>query len=180
MSVANRNRVLAMLAIAELLAMSLWFTGTAVLPELTRQWHATLGLTSWLTITVQLGFVAGALIIAIFNLADVFPAPRIFVVCALTGATVNALFAAVAADHIIWALLLRGLTGAFLAGVYPTGMKILTGWFSECRGLALGILIGALTVGSAPPHGVRALGADLALAWRSVVHASIELAGVAA
>jgi MFS family permease len=169
-----------MLAIAELLAMSLWFTGTAVLPELTRQWHATLGLTSWLTITVQLGFVVGALVIAIFNLSDVFSAPRIFVVCALVGASVNALFAVVAADHIVWALLLRGLTGAFLAGVYPTGMKILTGWFREGRGLALGILIGALTIGSALPHGVRAVGTDLSVAWRGVVLASSAMAVVAA
>jgi len=169
-----------MLAIAELLAMSLWFTGTAVLPELTRQWHATLGLTSWLTITVQLGFVVGALVIAVFNLSDVFSAPRIFVVCALAGAAVNALFAAVAADHVVWALLLRGLTGAFLAGVYPTGMKILTGWFREGRGLALGILIGALTIGSALPHGVRAVGTDLSVAWRGVVLASSAMAVVAA
>ena len=180
MSLANRNRVLALLATAELLAMSLWFTGTAVLPELTRRWHAALGLTSWLTITVQLGFVVGALVIAIFNLSDVFRAPRIFVVCALAGAAVNALFAVVAAGHVVWALLLRGLTGAFLAGVYPTGMKILTGWFREGRGLALGILIGALTVGSALPHGVQAMGADFTVAWRGVVLASSALAVVAA
>jgi MFS family permease len=176
----NRNRVLVLLATAELLAMSLWFTGTAVLPALARQWHAGLGFTSWLTISVQLGFVLGALVVAIFNLSDVFSAPRIFVLCALAGAATNALFALVAADHIARGLLLRALTGAFLAGVYPTGMKILAGWFREGRGLALGILVGALTIGSALPHGVQALGTDLGVAWRGVVFASSALAVIAA
>src|SRR3954462_13273863 len=161
----SRNRTLALLALAELLAMSLWFTGTAVLPELMRRWSGGLGLGSWLTIAVQLGFVAGALLIAIFNLSDVFRAPRIFVVCAVAAAASNALFAFVAEDHVALALLFRALTGSFLAGTYPTGMKILAGWFREGRGLALGVMVGALAVGSAAPHGVLAIGANLGAAW---------------
>src|SRR5947207_12178270 len=156
--------------------MSLWFTGTAVLPELLRRWHGGLGLGSWVTIAVQLGFVAGALLIATFNLSDVFRAPRIFVVCALAGAAANALFALVAEDHIALALLLRALTGAFLAGTYPTGMKILAGWFREGRGLALGVMVGALAVGSALPHGLAAIGANLGAEWRSVVFYASALA----
>lgn len=166
-----------LLATAELLAMSLWFTGTAALPQLARAWNAGYGLTAWLTIAVQLGFVTGALLAAIFNLPDVFRPDRIFVVSSLAAAAANALFAWLAAEHVFAALLLRFLTGAFLAGVYPTGMKLLAGWFREGRGLALGIFIAALTVGSALPHAVEAAGN---LPWREMVLASSGFATVAA
>src|SRR5436853_6232428 len=149
----SRTRTLVLLSLAELLAMSLWFTGTAVLPQLARAWNAGLAVTSWLTIAVQLGFVLGALLFAIFNVSDVFRAPRVFVVCALLAAASNAAFGLLATSgrNIGAALACRALTGAFLAGVYPTGMKILAGWYREGRGLALGVLIGALTIGSAAP-----------------------------
>ncbi len=178
-----RTRVLVLLSLAELLAMSLWFTGTAVQPQLARAWTGGLGLVSWLTIMVQLGFVAGALLIAIFNLSDVYPAPRVFVVSALLAAAANAGFAwwgTRSQPNIGAALVCRALTGAFLAGVYPTGMKIMAGWFREGRGLALGILIGALTVGSAMPHLMLALESFIAVPPGMVVlHASV-LAVIAA
>jgi MFS family permease len=170
---ATRTRVLILLALAELMAMSLWFTGTAVLPQLVRQWNAGLAVGSWLTTAVQLGFVAGALLSALLNLSDVFSAPRLVVVSAVLAAAANAGFALVAERHMIAAFILRALTGAFLAGVYPPGMKILAGWFREGRGLALGILVGALTIGSALPHGVQAAGAELP--WRTVVLISSAL-----
>jgi MFS family permease len=175
---AARNRVLVLLAVAELMAMSLWFTGTAVLPQLIKLWHADVKLGSWLTIAVQLGFVAGALLSSLLNLSDIFSAPKLFVACALLAAAANAGFAVVAEQHISAAFVLRALTGAFLAGVYPTGMKILAGWFREGRGFALGLLVGALTIGSALPHGVQA--ANATLPWRSVVLVSSALAVVAA
>ncbi len=153
------------MAVAELLAKSLWFSGTAVIPQLSREWNAGLGLTSWLTISVQLGFVAGALALAAFNLLDLFSSARIFVVSSFLGAACNALFAVVASKHVITALVLRFLTGAFAAGVYPTGMKLLTGWFRRGRGLAMGIVVGSITVGSALPHAVH-IGH---LPWRAVV-----------
>ena len=165
-----------LLSAAELLAMSLWFTGTAVLPQLAQQWHAGVAMTAWLTMAVQLGFVAGALVIAIFNLPDVFSAPHIFTGSCIAAAGANALFAATGA-HAGIAIAMRFLTGAFLAGVYPTGMKILAGWYREGRGLALGVLIAALTVGSALPHGVHAFGT---LPWRAVVYTSSLLALLAA
>ena len=174
---ANSRRALILLSTAELLAMSLWFTGTAALPQLAEAWSAGYGLTAWLTIAVQLGFVAGALGAAVFNLPDVFRADRIFVVGSLAAAAANALFAWVAAEHVAAALMLRFLTGAFLAGVYPTGMKLLAGWFKEGRGLALGIFIAALTVGSALPHAVEAAGN---LPWRVMVLASSAFAVLAA
>src|SRR5512140_768608 len=155
---AAARRTLALLAAAELLARWVSFTGTAVLPQLAAQWGANLTVSAWLTMAVQLGFVLGALAIALWNLPDIFRAPQIFVLCSLGASLANAAFAAVAAHHEGWAFALRLLTGAFLAGVYPTGMNILTGWFRNGRGLALGILIAALTVGSALPHGVHAFG----------------------
>jgi len=89
----SARRVLILLSIAELLAMSLWFTGTAVLPQLSMLWGSGIAITSWLTIAVQLGFVAGALIISIFNLSDIFRPTRVFIVCALLAALSNAGFA---------------------------------------------------------------------------------------
>jgi len=171
------RRTLALLSAAELLAMSLWFTGTAVLPQLSQRWHAGVALTAWLTMAVQLGFVVGALLIAIFNLPDVFSAPRIFAGSCVAAAATNGLFAALGGTHIGAAIALRFVTGSFLAGVYPTGMKILAGWYREGRGLALGVLIAALTVGSALPHGVHAFGT---LPWRAVVYTSSLLALLAA
>ncbi len=174
---APEKRVLWLVATAELLAMSLWFSGTAVLPQLAVQWHVGLGVTAWLTMAVQLGFVAGALLSAIFNLPDVFSTRRVFIVSCAAAAAANAAFALVAAHYVWPAMAFRFLTGLLLAGVYPTGMKILTGWYRGGRGLALGIMVGALTVGTALPHLVHAAGD---LPWRAVVLASSGFALLAA
>ena len=158
--------------------MSLWFTGTAVLRRLSHEWGTGMAVLSWLTIAVQLGFVAGALVISIFNLSDIFRPTRVFVVCALAAAAANYSFALAAERRqITLAIFLRALTGAFLAGTYPTGMKILAGWFKQGRGLALGIMVGALAVGSASPHAVNALGG---VRWQTVVVASSAMAVIAA
>ncbi|MGE5324854.1 MAG: MFS transporter [Actinomycetota bacterium] len=161
----SSRRVLLLLSLAELLGMSLWFTGTAVLPQITAMWHSGLELGSWLTISVQLGFALGAIIFALFNISDIFSPILVFVVSAVAAAAANAAFAWTVQEPLI-AIILRGLTGFFLAGVYPVGMKIMAGWFQRGRGLALGIMIGALTVGSAVPHGVNSVGG---IAWRGVV-----------
>lgn len=145
--------------------MSLWFTGTAVLPQITAMWHSGLALGSWLTISVQLGFSLGAIMFALFNISDVFSPITVFVISAVAAAAANAAFAWTVQQPLT-AIILRGLTGFFLAGVYPVGMKIMAGWFQRGRGLALGIMIGALTVGSAVPHGVNSVGG---IAWRGVV-----------
>ncbi len=174
---AARRRTLVVMAAASLLAMSPWFSGTVVLPELARRWQAGLEVSAWLTMAVQLGFVAGGLLSALFNLPDHFSAPRVFVVSSLLAAGANAAFGIVAAEHAGTALALRFLTGAFLAGVYPPGMKIVAGWFRDGRGTALGILVGALTVGSALPHAVQAAGE---LPWRGVVLSCSFFALVAA
>ena len=161
----SSRRALFLLSLAELLAMSLWFTGTAVIPQITALWHSGLALGSWLTIAVQIGFSLGAITFALFNIPDVFSPVKVLVASALLASAANAAFAFLAAEPLT-AILLRGATGFFLAGVYPVGMKIIAGWFQRGRGLALGIMIGALTVGSAVPHAANAIGG---IPWRGVV-----------
>ncbi|HLJ87469.1 MAG TPA: MFS transporter [Candidatus Angelobacter sp.] len=162
---SSSRRALFFLSLAELLAMSLWFTGTAVLPQVTGIWRSDLSLGSWLTIAVQIGFAAGALTFALFNIPDIFSPVTVLMVSSVAAGAANAAFAMEAA-HPVPAILSRALTGFFLAGVYPTGMKIIAGWFQRGRGLALGIMIGALSVASAVPHGVNSLGG---IPWRGVV-----------
>src|SRR5579863_689375 len=172
----SSRRVLFLLSAAELLAMSLWFTGTAVLPQVTKIWQSDIALSSWLTVAVQVGFAVGALAFALFNIPDVFSPISVLVASAVAAAAANAGFA-LAATRPVPAILLRAATGFFLAGVYPTGMKIIAGWFQQGRGLALGIMIGALTLGSALPHGVNSFGS---IPWRGVVLISSGFALIAA
>src|SRR5437773_11097609 len=132
----HAGRVLFLLSLAELLAMSLWFTGTAVLPQVTAIWHANLALGAWLTISVQIGFAVGAITFALFNVPDIFSPITVLIVSSLAASAANAAFAFAASDP-LGAIILRGATGLFLAGVYPTGTKIIAGWFVRGRGLGL-------------------------------------------
>jgi MFS family permease len=152
---STRWRVLALLGFAELLGMSLWFSASAVTPQLRQIWGLTTAEGAWLTTIVQLGFVCGTALAAVLNLADVIPARALFSVAALFGAAANA--AILAAPGYGSALVLRFLTGFFLAGVYPPAMKMTATWFRSQRGLAIGVIVGALTVGKSIPYLVRAL-----------------------
>jgi MFS family permease len=147
--------MLALLSAAELLGMSLWFAASAVSPQLAQQWSLTPAATAWLTTIVQLGFVFGTGAAALLNLADVFPSRLYFAVAAVAGAAANA--GLLLADHYGSALALRFLTGFSLAGVYPPAMKMASTWFRSRRGLAIGTVVGALTVGKATPYLVHAL-----------------------
>jgi MFS family permease len=158
----GRRRALALLAVAELCGMSLWFGVSAVVPLLRAEWRLTEQSADWLTLAVQLGFVAGTLLSALLNLPDILSARKLMTVAALCGSLVNALFAFFAHGAGM-GITLRFLTGLFLAGVYPPGMKIMATWFRAGRGLALGILVGALTLGKASPYLVNALGSSQ---WR--------------
>ncbi len=153
----GRWRALVLLALAELLGMSLWFSAAAVGPVLQREWQLTTTQAGWLTLAVQLGFVAGTLMSALLNLPDVLSARRLFAVAALLGALTNALFG-LYAHELRTGLLLRCLTGICLAGVYPPGMKLMATWWQRGRGMALGVLVGALTLGKASPYLVNAVG----------------------
>jgi MFS family permease len=147
--------MLLLLATAELLGMALWFAGSAVAPQYRALWGLTASEAGWLTTAVNLGFVAGTAASALLNLADVVPGPRLFALAAAAGAAANALV--LAAHGLPAALLWRFLTGVCLAGVYPPAMKMVATWFRARRGLAVGTVVGALTVGKALPYLVHAL-----------------------
>ena len=165
----SRNALL-LLASAMLLAMTTWFSATAVLPQLRTAWTLTTVQASFLTIAVQVGFVVGALVSAFFNLADIIPARTLMLLGALGAAAVNLLLAG--AHSAGPAIGLRFLTGAFLAGVYPPGLKAMSTWFRAGRGTALGIMVGALTLGSAAPQLLNGIGgAD----WHTVIVATSVL-----
>ena len=142
--------MLALLSLAELLGMSLWFAGSAVSADLQRSWELSAIQTGWLTAIVQIGFVAGTATAAVLNLADIIPARRFFALSATAAALANA--ALVIAPGYDYALASRFATGVFLAGVYPPALKMIATWFRARRGLAIGTVVGALTAGKALPY----------------------------
>jgi MFS family permease len=169
---SSRWKALALLSLAELLALSLWFSASAVLPALSRDWALGDAGRAGLTIAVQAGFIIGTLAAALTNLPDVTPPRALMMWGALAGAAANAVLA-LWVEQLAPALLLRFLTGVCLAGTYPPAMKIAATWFREGRGLAIGLLVAALTVGSATPHLIRGL---TELPWRHTLLAASLLA----
>ncbi|MDH3753740.1 MAG: MFS transporter [Acidimicrobiia bacterium] len=165
--VVRQRSALVRLSVSMFLAMTTWFSASAVLPQLRARWDLSTGTGSWLTIAVQLGFVVGAVVLAATNISDLV-APRMLVLIGATGAAVANLGLLVAPGATV-AILFRGLTGAFLAAVYPPAMKAVATWFRERRGLALGVMVGALTLGSAAPHLVNTAGG---MPWEGVVLAT--------
>ena len=145
--------------------MSLWFSGSAVVPSLIREWRLSETAAGWLTLSVQIGFVAGTLLSALFNLPDIISPRHLFTLTALLGAIANAAFGWFAHSAQV-GITLRFFTGMFLAGVYPPAMKILSTWFRHGRGLALGVLVGALTLGKATPYLINGIGSHN---WRTNV-----------
>ncbi len=148
--------MLGLLALAELAGMSVWFAQSAVAPELQLLWGLSASQAGWLTSSVQIGFVAGTLVAAILNLADIVPSRSYFAVSAFLAAGCNLLLLMVPGYEA--ALVTRFLTGFCLAGVYPPAMKMAATWFVSARGLAIGTVVGALTIGKAIPYLVHALG----------------------
>jgi MFS family permease len=165
---AGRWGQLAALALVVVLALVPWFSAAAVAPIIADEWRIDGLEVALLTVAVQLGFAIGALALALSGAADVL-APRYLVAGgALVAAAANATFGLIAVD-LATALPLRALSGAGIAAVYPVAMKVLSGWFARRRGLAVGVLIGAITLGSAMPHAIRAAGSLVDLDWRLVV-----------
>ena len=158
-SPSARWRALLLLSLAELLGMSLWFSASAVVPFLQVEWQLSDADVSWFTIAVQLGFVFGTLLSAFLNLPDIIQVRYLFAASAFLGAMTNAAFGLYAQGPNS-GIALRFLTGMFLAGVYPPGMKIMATWFKRGRGMALGVLVGALTLGKASPYLVNGLGSS--------------------
>jgi MFS family permease len=169
---SHPRRMLALVAIGEVLGMTLWFSATAAAPSITREFALTEALRAWLTMAVQAGFVFGTLVTATSNLADAVNARRLFAAGCLLGAACNAAITVAPSAAAIVAL--RFCTGATLAWVYPPGMKIAAGWFLERRGTALGVVVGAVGIGSAFPHLLAWLGAGVP--WRVLIASSSVLA----
>jgi MFS family permease len=147
--------MLALVALAELLGMSVWFAANAVAPQLAARWSLSPSETGWLSTVVQLGFVIGTALAALLNLADLLPARAYFSISAVLAALANVALLVVPGYRT--ALLCRALTGVCLAGVYPPAMKMAATWFRTRRGLAIGVVVGALTIGKAVPYLVHAL-----------------------
>ena len=166
------RRMLALIAAGEILGMTLWFSATAAAPSVAREFGLDAAMRAWLTMAVQAGFVAGTLVTALTNAADAINARRLFAAGCIAGAACNAAITVAPTAGAI--IVLRFCTGAALAWVYPPGMKIAAGWFRERRGTALGIVVGAVGVGSAFPHLLAWLGAGFP--WRTLVAASSVLA----
>ena len=164
----GRWRQLVVLTIGILLAEAPWFTSAAVAPLLREEWAASGLELSMLTIAVQLGFAGGALALATVGAADVLPGPRLFVLGCIAVAAANLGFAVVAQGP-TEALPFRFLTGAGIAAVYPIAVKLVAGWFRRGRGLAIGVIVGGITVGSALPYLFRAVGVYADLEWRPTV-----------
>ena len=160
------SRQLAVLALAMVLGMTPWFSATVAAPGMRAEWNATPSVSAWLTIAVQLGFVLGTFVSAVLLLSDRFSARRL--------ASASSLLVTIATATLAWrhtgattAIVLCGLTGAALAGVYPPGIKIAAGWWRAGRGTAIGILVGALTIGSAMPNLLRAVAP--VEKWRTII-----------
>jgi MFS family permease len=172
-----RHLPVAVIVIAQLFGTSLWFSANSAADDLIRTWDASPADIGSLTNATQLGFILGTLAFAVSGLADRFQASRIFAVCAVLGALANAGFAFLAGgvdSGILW----RFAVGLSLAGVYPLGMKLVVSWEPERAGAALAWLVGMLTLGTALPHGIRALGADWP--WQGPILAASTLALIAA
>jgi MFS family permease len=166
---------LAAVVAAEVLAMSVWFSASAVVPQLQDQWGITSAGAATLTGSVQIGFVVGALASALLSLADRM-SPRVLISVSALGAAAANAGVALLADGLASALPLRFATGVFLAGVYAPGLALMAGWFRRRLGLALGAVVGALTLGSGAPHLIAAIGTPQ---WQRVLLVGSALAVVA-
>jgi MFS family permease len=161
-----------LISICELFALSLWFSASAILPELKVAWNLNPFTTSWVTSSVQIGFIVGALISSFLGIADRYNSRKVFAISALLGALINGLLIFVSQAWI--GFFIRFLTGMTLAGVYPTAVKLISTRYPNQRGMAIGTLIGALTLGSALPHLVVTVFGDIN--WKGVIITSSSLA----
>lgn len=171
------SRQQALTALVQILSLVVWFSASAVGPALQQEWNISAAAGVWLTASVQIGFVAGAVTSTSLGLADRVQ-PQILLGVSAVGAALTTAALAAFVDGLLPAIGLRFLTGVFLAGVYPVGMKLMASWSSPAlRGKAFGVLIGALTLGSAAPHLISSMGD---LPWRNVMAAAAALAAVGA
>lgn len=160
------------IVIAELFCTSLWFSGNSTTDALRALWGLDDVGIGWLTNATQFGFIIGTLTLALAGLADRYPASSIFILSSIAGASANAGFALLSSG-LLTAIGFRFLVGICLAGIYPVGMKLILTWTRRDTGFSLALLVGMLTLGTALPHGVRALGASWP--WQAIVLTSSAL-----
>jgi MFS family permease len=176
---AHRWRSLALIAYCQVTALALWFSATAIVPSLAREYALSATTQSLFTSAVQAGFVVGTLCSAFLGLADRLDPRRFFAVSTLVATFANA--AILLVDPTSPAVIaLRFVTGICMAGIYPVGMKLASTWAKNDMGLVVGLLVGALTLGSASPHLFNALGGfdwrvTLAAASASALTASVVI-----
>jgi len=181
-SAAEKWRNLLLLMMGEILIFGLWFSASAILPQLTAAWHLSGADQSWMTMSVQVGFVVGALLSALLNLPDRVPASGLIAVSALMAAAANAGIALLSHSTTL-TLMLRFGTGMGLAGTYPPGMKLAATWCKKDRGLGIGLLVGGIVLGKSVPHLLNALpflGGDGMPPWRTILVVSSALAALGA
>ena len=157
---------LPVIVFAQFAGTAIWFSGNAVLPDLMQRWPAPSSMAGWVTSAVQLGFIAGTLVFAFFAVSDRYSPRRVFLLCAVAGALSN-LSTGLVDTGPSGLLALRVMTGFFLAGIYPVGMKIAAGWYKKGLGNAMGFLIGALVLGTAFPHLLK--GGMSSLPWQATI-----------
>jgi MFS family permease len=169
MDAALKWKNVILLSIAGMLGMSLWFSGSAVLPQLTLEWELTAAQQSWMTNSVQIGFVIGALFSALLNLSDRVQTRLLFALSAFGAAVFNASIPLLEPEWNV-TLLFRFLTGMMIAGIYPPAMKLMASWCREDRGRGIGIFIGALTLGKSLPHLFNAIAGEGGMPpWQTVM-----------
>lgn len=166
------------ISLAQLFGTSLWFSANSAAQGLRLDWGMGEAGIAWLTGAVQLGFIAGTLVLSLTGLADRYRASAIFVVSSLAGALFNAAFAW-GAEGLVSGAVLRFLVGLSLAGIYPIGMKLMVSWAPERAGPALSLLVAMLVIGTALPHGLTALAGDLPWRWPVTASSVLALVGAA-
>lgn len=162
----QKNSILAIIVLSQFLSTSLWFAGNGVMGDLIAGFGLTIAATGHLTSAVQFGFISGTLVFALLTLADRYSPSKVFFASALLGAAFN-LGVIHSQNTFATLFFFRFMTGFFLAGIYPVGMKIAADYFREGLGKSLGFLVGALVVGTALPHLLNSMMTDLP--WRAVI-----------
>ena len=148
--------VLVVIVIAQLFGTSVWFAGNAVIGDLAGGFGLPADSIGLVTSSVQLGFILGTLVLALFGIPDLIRSPVLFAIASIIGAATTAAITLVNAGPAML-VALRVATGIALAGVYPIGMRLAAGWYRDGLGSSLGLLVGALVLGTASPHLVRGL-----------------------
>ena len=167
----SKSRALILVSFATFFSLSVWFSTNAISSALEVEKSIDESSMAILTIAVQLGFVFGTLLIAVTNLSDLINARTLFAYAAVLAALANLLV--IPFDSTPALIAARFATGAFLGGVYPPAMKVISGWYKKGRGFALGTMVGALTIGSGSPHLLRSV---LSENWQAVIIGSSVLA----